>query len=157
MSEHPIDQVINCVDSGNGKYIVGIRGVTRIEACTKSGMHADIPYIRVWADDHCMAEFCQHTLSGVYFYAPDEGSDAYDYMRTEQFDSDGIHICTNDILRIGNETAYVEFCEESKEFIVDFWKEGDTESRGELLSAVCAKSKIVGSLKNNPELLKRQP
>lgn len=41
--------------------------VTRIEAFTKSGMHADIPYVRVWAGDQPVAEFCQHNIVGVYF------------------------------------------------------------------------------------------
>lgn len=48
-------------------YYVGVGGVTRIEAFTKSGMHADIPYVRVWANDKPIAEFCQHQIVGVYF------------------------------------------------------------------------------------------
>lgn len=73
MSEHPIDQPIRmiqvpCDKHGNPKeYIVGRNGVTRIEPTVKSGMHADIAYIRVWGDGKAIAEFCQHSLSGVYF------------------------------------------------------------------------------------------
>lgn len=69
MNEHPIKQEINCIDTnvdGSG-FTVGRNGITRIEACEKSGMHANIPYIRVWADDKCIGEFCQHSLAGVYF------------------------------------------------------------------------------------------
>lgn len=73
MSEHPIEKPIRmiqipCDEGGNPKeYIVGKFGVTRIEACTKSGMHADIPYVRVWCGDEAAAEFCQHSLSGLWF------------------------------------------------------------------------------------------
>ena len=52
-------------------YYVGTDGVTRIEKTTKSGMHADIPYVRVWAGDQAIGEFCQHQLSAVFF-APEE-------------------------------------------------------------------------------------
>lgn len=72
MSEHPINQPIECIEidaipDSQAYFRVGIRGVTRIEACTKSGMHADIPYVRVWAGEKCLAEFCQHNIVGVYF------------------------------------------------------------------------------------------
>ena len=73
VSEHPIKQPIRmiqvpCDEHGNPKdYIVGRQGVTRIEATTKSGLHADVAYIRVWCGDKAAAEFCQHSLSGVYF------------------------------------------------------------------------------------------
>lgn len=75
MTEHPVQQPIRAIDidtipSVEGSYIVGRSGVTRIEACTKSGMHADIPYVRVWAGDTCLAEFCQHNIVGVYFGEP---------------------------------------------------------------------------------------
>jgi len=43
------------------------QGVTRIEACTKSGMYADIPYVRVWAGEDILAEYCQHNIIGVTF------------------------------------------------------------------------------------------
>jgi hypothetical protein len=69
MIEHPIEQEILTIDTnvdGSG-FTVGRFGVTRIEQCTKSGMHADIAYIRVWAGDQCLGEFCQHNLAGVYF------------------------------------------------------------------------------------------
>lgn len=71
-SEHPIDQPIRmiqipCDEGGNPKeYIVG-RNATRIEATTKSGLHSNIAYVRVWDGDLAVAEFCQHSLSGVWF------------------------------------------------------------------------------------------
>ena len=70
--EHPVKQPIEWIEidtipESQGSYRVGRNGVTRIEACTKSGMHADIPYVRVWARDTCLAEFCQHQIVGVYF------------------------------------------------------------------------------------------
>ena len=49
------------------EVVVGKYGVTRIEAFTKSGMHSNIPYFRVWKDDVPTAEFCQHNIVGVYF------------------------------------------------------------------------------------------
>jgi len=75
VSEHPVEQPIRAIDidtipESQACYVVGRSGVTRIEACTKSGLHADIPYIRVWKDDVCVAEFCQHNIVGVYFAEP---------------------------------------------------------------------------------------
>lgn len=74
--EHPVDQPINEIDvfidadSDPCFHKVGRNGVTRIEACTKSGLHANIPYVRVWKGDICFAEFCQHNIVGVYFGEP---------------------------------------------------------------------------------------
>lgn len=51
-------------------HTVGEDGVTRIEACEKSGMHAMIPYVRVWRSDVCVGEWCQHNIVGVHFKAP---------------------------------------------------------------------------------------
>jgi hypothetical protein len=78
--EHPVKQPIKSVvivDGGQhdgqptyAEYSVGY-GCDRIEATTKSGMHADIPYIRVWQGDTAIAEFCQHNVAGVYFFAKD--------------------------------------------------------------------------------------
>ncbi len=74
--EHPIDQPISAVDvidggdSEGGPTYGGYRvgsNCTRIEATTKSGMYADVPYIRVWRDEKAIAEFCQHHVAGVYF------------------------------------------------------------------------------------------
>lgn len=71
--EHPVNQPINQItiyDCGSGdaeSYIVGYGDVTRIEATTKSGMHADIPYVRVWKGNVAFAEFCQHNILAVYF------------------------------------------------------------------------------------------
>lgn len=69
MEEHPVKQEIDyvVVDNDDTYHRVGRNGVTRIEACTKSGPHADIPYVRVWAGEVCLAEFCQHQIVGVYF------------------------------------------------------------------------------------------
>lgn len=73
--EHPIDQPIKSVEVITSTpdegwietYNVGHNGVTRIEATTKSGVYADIPYIRIWVGDKALAEFCQHGVVGVYF------------------------------------------------------------------------------------------
>lgn len=81
MSEHPVDQDIDYIVVSHGVesvegvasmpvtegHRVGFDGVTRIEACTKSGLHADMPYVRVWRGNHAVAEFCQHNIIGVYF------------------------------------------------------------------------------------------
>ena len=81
--EHPVQQDIDSITVELGTehiqeagarfpeaYRVGYDGVTRIEACTKSGMHADIPYVRVWRGDVAVGEWCQHQIVGVYFKAP---------------------------------------------------------------------------------------
>lgn len=66
--EHPIDQEIVSICVAQGVcHATGFEGVTKIEACTKSGMHADIAYIRVWKGDVAFAEFCQHNIVAVYF------------------------------------------------------------------------------------------
>lgn len=72
MYEHPVEQEIESIvigDLGEGmeEHRVGRGGVTRIEACTKPGMMADIPYVRVWAGTKAIAEFCQHNIVGVFF------------------------------------------------------------------------------------------
>ena len=72
MSQHPIEQPIREIDvflsdEGSTFYRVGLKDVTRIEACTKPGLHCDIPYVRVWKGDVCEGEFCQHNIVGVYF------------------------------------------------------------------------------------------
>ena len=46
------------------------RTVTEIKKITKPGEHALIPYLQVWADDLLLAEFSQHSLSGVFFRNP---------------------------------------------------------------------------------------
>lgn len=68
--EHSVEKPIRQITIGaeeQASYTVGRNGVTKIEATTKSGMHADIPYVRVWAGENALAEFCQHNLTGVYF------------------------------------------------------------------------------------------
>lgn len=69
MDEESVNQTIEhtVIDHNETSYTVGRDGVTKIEACTKSGMYSHIPYIRVWADEICIAEFCQHNIVGVYF------------------------------------------------------------------------------------------
>lgn len=74
--EHPVQQDIAGVQifHPNGlsqdTYRVGEPGVTRIEATIKSGMHADIPYVRIWDGDVAVGEFCQHNIVGVWFSPP---------------------------------------------------------------------------------------
>lgn len=72
MTEHPTEQVIRSilvVDNvhTNENYTIGSKGVTKIEPFTKSGMYADIPYLRVWKGEFVHSEFCQHQIIGVYF------------------------------------------------------------------------------------------
>jgi len=67
--EHPVEQEIQWIQISEREddfFALG-DGITRIEACTKSGMHANIPYVRVWKGDVAVAEFCQHQIVGVYF------------------------------------------------------------------------------------------
>ena len=76
--EHPVEQPIQSIDIYVDAdrdpvfFAVGRLGVTRIEATVKSGMHADIPYVRVWKGDVCLAEYCQHNILGVYFAEPSD-------------------------------------------------------------------------------------
>lgn len=74
VTEHPVEQEIDFIviwqkpdNTESEVYQVGTDQVTRIEACTKSGLHANIPYVRVWRDDVCLGEWCQHNIIGVYF------------------------------------------------------------------------------------------
>lgn len=70
--EHPIEQQIihlhiSCDEGGNPMdYIVGMN-CSRIEACQKSGMYANIPYIRVYEGDVCLLEACQHNVGYIRF------------------------------------------------------------------------------------------
>lgn len=76
MKEHLIKQEIKSLwlfctpENGEEGYTVGSSGVTRIEATQKSGMHADIPYLRIWKGDVCLGEFCQHNILGITFMEP---------------------------------------------------------------------------------------
>lgn len=75
MTEHPVQQPIRAIEIDmipdvQCSYIVGTSGVTRIEACEKSGPHSAIPYVRVWAGETCLAEFCQHNIVGIHFAQP---------------------------------------------------------------------------------------
>lgn len=77
MVEHPVQQPIRAIDVApvNEHAFtseVGKNGVTRIEACTKPGLHCDIPYVRVWAGEVCLSEFCQHNIVGVFFAEAEE-------------------------------------------------------------------------------------
>jgi hypothetical protein len=72
---HPAAQVIgqivvrtyDPINFTGESYEVGQDGVTRIEACTKCGSYADVPYVRIWKGETAFAEFCQHNIIGVYF------------------------------------------------------------------------------------------
>lgn len=71
--EHPVTQPVRRIlvwqpdyPAQQIEYEVGY-GCTRIEATTKSGLHADVPYFRVWDGDTAVAEFCQHNIVGVWF------------------------------------------------------------------------------------------
>lgn len=75
--QRPIDQPIRRVlvwqpdyPAQQIEYEVGYSNVTRIEATEKSGEYSFIPYIRVWADNVAVAEFCQHKCIGIWFAAP---------------------------------------------------------------------------------------
>ena len=80
LSEHPIvdgGQTIRMVvvfesEYAHETYQVGVKGVTRIEATIKSGMYANIAYVRIWQGDNAIAEFCQHNVRGVYFDVPEK-------------------------------------------------------------------------------------
>lgn len=71
---HPINQTILATqlpsdEFGNPlDYIVG-RNCTRIEACEKNGEYCILPYLRIWLNDICIAEFSQHKASYVRFGA----------------------------------------------------------------------------------------
>lgn len=53
-------------------YVVGRNGVTYIEAFEKNGEYCHLPYIRVWEDNSCIAEFSQHHVAGVFFVKKSE-------------------------------------------------------------------------------------
>lgn len=68
MDIHPIDRPITVLRvTAEQFHAVGNGGVTRIEATSKPGLHCDIPYVRVWAGDQAVAEYCQHHVLGVVF------------------------------------------------------------------------------------------
>jgi len=76
MSEH-LDAKIHSIlvtenERTSESYTVGANSVTRIEAFTKSGMHADIAYVRVYKNDQPHSEFCQHNIIGVYYLIPQQ-------------------------------------------------------------------------------------
>ena len=69
--EHPVQQPIISIFWPDGEVCkVGRNGITRIEATTKSGMYANIAYMRAWKGDVAVLEVCHHHLSGVEFGAP---------------------------------------------------------------------------------------
>lgn len=78
MNEHSVQQPISAVavmwHGNNHEFCMGQRTdlgvITRIEACEKSGMYSNIPYVRVWCGEDCFAEYCQHNIIGVYFDRP---------------------------------------------------------------------------------------
>jgi hypothetical protein len=64
------NQEVQSITDGVGGdfYFVGRYGVTRIEQCEKSGLHCNIPYLRVWAGENVLAEVCQHHIPFVTFF-----------------------------------------------------------------------------------------
>lgn len=69
---HPVKQVIREIivyrpQRGQAETYGIAYNCSRIEPTAKGGEHCDIPYIRVWDGEKCLAEFCQHSLAGVYF------------------------------------------------------------------------------------------
>jgi hypothetical protein len=62
-------EVVTVVDREGATeyYRVGAGQVTKIEAVEKSGLHANVPYVRVYRNGVPYAEFCQHNIVGVYF------------------------------------------------------------------------------------------
>ena len=72
MAEWENTQAIYGIDlgdfgEGHERIVIGQSGVTKIEPITKSGMYADIPYLRVWKGDVILSEWCQHNIIGVVF------------------------------------------------------------------------------------------
>lgn len=80
MSERTAEKPIIGIDVSRSPkihaYRVGLKGITKIEAFTKPGQHADIPYIGVWKGDQYKAEFCQHNICGVYYATSEEIAEA---------------------------------------------------------------------------------
>lgn len=87
---HSVKQEIESITIWNGNqglvefgaseaeaYRVGYDGVTRIEACFKPGLHANLPYVRVWKGDVAVGEFCQHNIVGLYFKEPEPASPTF--------------------------------------------------------------------------------
>lgn len=75
--EHPVTQAVKSLwlfaspENGEEGFTVGSNGVTRIEQTVKSGMYADIPYLRVWRGEYCLGEYCQHNIMGITFSETD--------------------------------------------------------------------------------------
>lgn len=67
----PIAEVL-IGDLGEGMETakVGRGACTRIERASYPGLHADIPYVRVWGGDRLIAEFCLHQIVGVVMEIP---------------------------------------------------------------------------------------
>lgn len=57
----------DCGDGTDQSYRVGFAGITKIEQFEKSGMYANIPYLRVYKDDQILSEHCQHNILSVIF------------------------------------------------------------------------------------------
>lgn len=69
-------------------------------------------------------------------------------------DNNGVEIYEGDILDDGDEQGYVEYCSETAQFVIDFWKEGQKQSKGEVLGSwIDDETKIIGTIHENPELI----
>ena len=71
-------------------------------------------------------------------------------------DKNGEEVYEGDVLKWDDteETGYVEYMEETTEYVVDEWKEGNKRSKGHSLSSV-DEVEIIGNIYQNPELIKR--
>ena len=69
-------------------------------------------------------------------------------------DEAGVEVYENDIVETDDEKiGYISFMEETSEYVIDYWKKGQKESKGESLSAIDIK-KVLGNTYENKDLLK---
>ena len=67
-------------------------------------------------------------------------------------DKNGKDIYEGDIINDGENNGYISYVAETSEYIIDYWKKGDKESRGESLSSV-GEVEVIGNVYENNELL----
>jgi len=87
----------------------------------------------------------------------------HDFFSNERFvpmqytaldDKNGKEIFEGDILDDESEIGYVEYCSETAQYIIDFWKVGETKSRGETLGEwIDDDTEVIGNIYENKELL----